>query len=100
MISDVKPPSLLYKYVSAERALTCLPESGNGALRATQPSALNDHFEGAVAPSFVEEGTPNDNQQLAKILTTLHGATPVTEKDVTAARTTYGSMATRELFLR
>ena len=99
-VSDQKPPSLLYKYVSAERALTCLPEAGNGALRATQPSALNDPFEGAVVPSFAEEGTPDDNEQLAKILTTLHGATPVTATDVAVARTTYGSMATRELFLR
>ena len=32
---------ILYKYVSAERALLCLPEIGDGALRATQPAALN-----------------------------------------------------------
>ena len=45
---------LLYKYVSAERALTCLPEIGDGTLRATQPSALNDPFECSVYKLFVE----------------------------------------------
>ena len=32
----------LFKYVSSQRVLTCLPEVGDGTLRATQPSALND----------------------------------------------------------
>ena len=34
----------LFKYVSPERAMTCLPEIGDGALRATQPAAMNDPF--------------------------------------------------------
>lgn len=29
----------LFKYVSPERAMTCLPEIRDGALRATQPAA-------------------------------------------------------------
>ena len=40
----------LYKYMTAERVLTCLPEVGDGTLRATQPAALNDPFECAVEP--------------------------------------------------
>ena len=42
---------VLYKYMTSERALTCLPEVGDGTLRATQPAALNDPFECAVNPS-------------------------------------------------
>ena len=36
---------ILYKYVTVQRALTCIPELGDGTLRATQPAALNDPFE-------------------------------------------------------
>ena len=35
---------ILYKYVTAQRALTCIPELGDGTLCATQPAALNDPF--------------------------------------------------------
>ena len=38
-------PKILYKYMSAERALLVFPESGNGTLRVTQPATLNDPFE-------------------------------------------------------
>ena len=44
---------ILYKYVTANRALTCIPEVGDGTLRATQPAALNDPFECAVAVAYV-----------------------------------------------
>ena len=40
---------VLYKYVTSERVLTCLPEVGDGTLRATQPAALNDPFECEVS---------------------------------------------------
>ena len=43
---------VLYKYVTHQRALTCIPEVGDGSLRATQPAALNDPFECAVAPIY------------------------------------------------
>ena len=39
---------ILYKYVTGKRALHCIPEVGDGTLRATQPAALNDPFECAV----------------------------------------------------
>ena len=35
---------ILYKYVTANRALTCIPEVGDGTLRATQPAALNCRY--------------------------------------------------------
>ena len=44
---------ILYKYVTPERALTCIPEVGNGTLRATQLAALNDPFECHVVPLYV-----------------------------------------------
>ena len=39
---------MLYKYLPADRAIGVLPENGNGALRATQPAALNDPLECAT----------------------------------------------------
>ena len=39
----------LYKYVTADLAMICLPEIGDGSLRASQPSALNDPFECALS---------------------------------------------------
>ena len=56
-------PSLLYKYVTAERALACLPEVGDGALRATQPTALNDPFECHVVKTFVERDRAEGNEK-------------------------------------
>ena len=40
-----KRVEILYKYVSAEQVQTCLPEVGDGTLRATQPSVLNDPLQ-------------------------------------------------------
>ena len=47
---------VLYKYVTHTRALTCIPEVGDGTLRATQPAALNDPFECAVTTHYVHLG--------------------------------------------
>ncbi len=90
-------PSLLYKYVTAERALACLPEVGDGALRATQPTALNDPFECHIAKIFVETDRAGGNEELAHVLTELHKTVPVTPEDVAQARDTFGSMYMREL---
>ena len=76
----------LYKYVSAERALTCLPEVGDGALRATQPAALNDPFECAVIKTFVESDERDGNRELARVLTGIHRTSPVSETDIVEAR--------------
>ena len=39
-----------------KRALTCIPEVGNGALRATQPASLNDPFECSVTTPICLSG--------------------------------------------
>lgn len=87
----------LYKYVSSQRILTCLPEVGDGTLRATQPSALNDPFECAITKTFVETDSDTGNRQLSEVLTNIHDSTPVSEHDVLEARHRYGSLYMREL---
>ena len=91
-------PSLLYKYVTAERALACLPEVGDGTLRATQPVALNDPFECHMQQIFVERDLAEGNAELARVLTELHKTVPVTPDEVASARDRYGSLYLRELF--
>ena len=66
----------LYKYVSSERVLTYLPEVGDGTLRATQPSALNDPFECATTKTFIETDSNAGNRRLSAILTNIHDSTP------------------------
>ena len=90
-------PSVLYKYVTADRALACLPEVGDGALRTTQPAALNDPFECHVSPTFVERDHAEGNAGLAHALTKLHETVPVTPDEVARARDRYGSLFLREL---
>ena len=90
---------VLYKYITAERALTCLPEVGDGTLRATQPAALNDPFECAVRPVFLMD-EDEANRELAKVLSGIHGTAPVTELDVALAREQYGSLYLRNLFTK
>ena len=93
-------PNVLYKYVTAERALACLPEVGDGALRATQPTALNDPFECHTLKVFVEEDRAEGDKKLASVLTELHKTVPVTPEEVDQARDAYGSMYMRELLVR
>ena len=62
---------ILYKYVTHERALTCIPEVGDGTLRATQPAALNDPFECAILPVYVMSGE-EENLQMAEVLTEIN----------------------------
>ena len=77
---------ILYKYVNAERVLNCLPEVGDGALRATQPAALNDPFECGVAPGVARQDQQAENEEIAAVLSSLNGATPVSEAKVLRAR--------------
>ena len=93
-------PNLLYKYMTADRALACLPEVGDGALRATQPAALNDPFECHILHSFVERDRAEGNAKLARVLTDLHRTVPVTPNEVARARDKYGSMYMREMLAR
>ena len=89
---------ILYKYVTAPRALTCIPEVGDGTLRATQPAALNDPFECAVKTLYVFPSEAEENRELAKVLTEINASKPVTEEDVHRARQEHGSLYTRQLF--
>ena len=90
----------LYKYVSTERALKCLPEVGDGALRATQPAALNDPFECGVRKKFAEKDELGGNLKYAEVLTGIHSASPVNDTDIKKARKMHGSLYLRELLSR
>ena len=61
--------AILYKYVISRRALTCIPEVGDGTLRATQPAALNDPFECAVTTLYNFPNEEEENRGLADVLT-------------------------------
>ncbi len=89
---------VLYKYVTPQRALTCIPEVGDGTLRATQPAALNDPFECAVTVTYVIPDEAEENRQLAKALTDINESKLVVEEDVQRARQEHGSLFTRQLF--
>ena len=91
-------PEVLYKYMTAERALSCLPEVGDGTLRATQPAALNDPFECAVQMGVVM--SEDDDRQLAEALSNIHGTAPVTEQQVRQEKFYSGSLYLRNLLTR
>ena len=90
-------PMLLYKYMTEDRALACLPEVGDGALRATQPASLNDPFECHIAKKFIEKDEEEGNADFAHILTRLNPRTPMTAGQVAEARKRHGSLYMREL---
>ncbi|MYG67992.1 MAG: DUF2971 domain-containing protein [Gammaproteobacteria bacterium] len=100
MESGKSEGALLFKYVSVERALTCLPEIGDGALRATQPAALNDPFECTMKKKFIETDRESGNRELAETLTEIQPRNPVTEQDVEEARVRHGSLYMGELYRR
>ena len=89
---------ILYKYVTSQRALTCIPELGDGTLRATQPAALNDPFECAVMPLYVFRDEEKEDHELAEVLTKINENNPVTADHVHRSRREYGSLFTRHLF--
>ena len=91
-------PEVLYKYMTAERALTCLPEVGDGTLRAAQPAALNDPFECAVQMGMAM--SEDDDRQLAEALSNIHGTVPVTQKQVKQEKFQSGSLYLRNLLTR
>ena len=91
---------VIYKYVTSERVLTCLPEVGDGTLRATQPSALNDPFECAVNKVFIEDNEEEADAELSKMLTRLYPINPVSEEDIAKAKVSNGSHFLRELLSR
>ena len=88
---------ILYKYVTHERALTCVPEIGDGTLRATQPASLNDPFECAVLPVYHIPDETEENRRLAEALTEMNQGRPVKKEKVGCARRKYGSLFMRQL---
>ncbi len=88
---------ILYKYVTSQRVLSCIPDVGDGTLRATQPAALNDPFECAVATAYVIPDEEEENQRLADALTGINKSKPITPEDVHRARQEHGSLFTRQL---
>lgn len=92
-------PTLLFKYVPDQRALTCLPEIGSGTLRATQPAALNDPFECHQKLDVFFAGS-DPNTRLALGLTELHARVPVTSEEVAEAQRLRGSLYVRDLLTR
>ena len=70
---------------------------GDGTLRATQPAALNDPFECAVATAYVFEDEAEEDGELAKVLTEINENKPISAIEVLTARIEYGSLFTRQL---
>ena len=95
---DIGDEKLLFKYVPPERSMTCLPEVGDGALRATQPAAMNDPFECAVSKKFVESDQDQGNAVLARTLTDIQPRNPVSPTYVDEARCQHGSLYMGELY--
>ena len=87
----------LYKYMAPRRALTCIPEVGDGTLRATQPAALNDPFECAVTDASWYPDKAGAFGEFARILTEINQSKPVTEQDIHCARLEHGSLFMRQL---
>lgn len=90
----METPKTLYKYVTADRALTCIPEVGDGTLRATQPAALNDPFECAV---IATTSRAEEFRALATMLTSINERKPVTDESVGEAKLRHGSLFLRQL---
>ncbi len=88
----------LYKYVTAQRALTCIPEVGDGTLRATQPAALNDPFECHVEFMYSYDSEAEGNRKFAQVLTNINKSKRRTEEDVVRARRKFRSLYRREMF--
>ena len=94
-------PAVLYKYLPADRALQALPEKGgDGALRATQPSAMNDPLECATR---CNAEYPNEKVEASEIVSVLNRIVPNNPFDleqVKNERLNLGTQAWNELFRR
>ncbi len=91
---------VLYKYVPIERAFSCLPEIGDGSLRATPPAALNDPYECALVKDFYEDSPMSGSKELSTALNQINSATPISERDIKEAYERHGSQFWRELLLK
>lgn len=91
---------VLYKYVSAERALICLPKMGNGTLRATQPSALNDPFECSARVYHIEIAEEHDYSLWLDVLNGINPKTPIDRSEYNKAMRPDESSSWLDLFRR
>ena len=90
-------PTVLYKYIPSDRAVEVLPENGNGALRATQPAALNDPLECATRCAAVY---PSEDKEVHEMVETLNWIVPehsLKNSDVQLLRRQLGTQAWNEL---
>ena len=97
---ETPEPTVLYKYLHANRAAEVLPEGGNGALRATQPGALNDPLECATLCGAVY---PSEDKEVREVVDALNWIVPehkVEKSDVTLSRRQLGTQAWNVLFRR
>lgn len=90
-------PSVLYKYLTSDRAVKALPENGNGALRATQPSALNDSFECATRCSAVYPSDDKEVNIMVETLNSIVAGRGLTKDTVRQSHLELGSQAWNEL---
>ena len=96
--SNAVQPSVVYKYLSAERAIEVLPENGTGTLRATQPASLNDPLECANSCIAIY---PTEEREVKEMLETLNWIPPehpLKTSDVQLSRRQLGSQAWNDLF--
>ena len=91
---------VLYKYVSAERALRCLPKMGNGTLRATQPSALNDPFECSAQVYHIEIEEKHDHSIWLDVLNGINPTTPIDRSEYHKVMQSDGALSWLDLFRR
>ena len=91
---------VLYKYVSAERALGCLPQTGNGTLRATQPSALNDPFECSARVYHIEIEEEHDYSTWLDVLDSINPTTLIDRSEYRKTVQPGGTLSWLDLFRR
>lgn len=100
MTNDDNPPepTVLYKYIPADRAMGALPDNGNGALRATQPAALNDPLECATLCAAVYPSEDNEVREMVEALNWVVPEHSLKKSDVQLSRRQFGTQAWNELF--
>ena len=90
-------PTVLYKYIPADRAVEVLPENGNGALRATQPAALNDPLECATRSSAIYPSEDKEVHEMVEVLNWIVPEHSLENSDVQLSRRQLGTQAWNEL---
>lgn len=98
MNHDTVEPVVLYKYIPSDRAAEVLPENGNGALRATQPAALNDPLECATRCTAVYPSEDLEVKEIVEALNWIVPEHPLTKSDVELSRRQLGTQAWNDLF--